>query len=57
MVRISKQTEKRHQSPRKHRKPTPKTGPRKDNLAEGYKVQQNSLEGDQAALAFIPKIR
>lgn len=57
MVRISKQSEKRHQSPRKHRKPSPKTGPRQDKLENGYKVQENSLEGDFAAVAFIPKIR
>ncbi len=57
MVRIAKQAERRAQSPRKHRAPAKKTGALKDNLAKGYKEHANALEGDLAALAFIPKIR
>jgi len=57
MVRISKQSEKRSRSPRKHRKPSEKTGPLKQNLPAGYKVHANSLEGDVAKKAFIPKIK
>lgn len=57
MVRISKQAEKRRRSPRKHKKPSEKTGPRKDNLPLGYKAHENALEGEMAGLAFIPKIR
>jgi hypothetical protein len=58
MVRISKQNERRNQSPRKHRpKLTESTGPKADNLPEGFKVHANALEGEQAGLAFIPKIK
>lgn len=57
MVRISKQSERRNQSPRKHRAPSEKTGPRKDALAKGFKEHTNALEGDMGSLAFIPKIR
>lgn len=57
MVRISKQSERRSQSPRKNRKPSPKTGPLKDQLKEGFKPHENAITGDAAALAFIPKIK
>lgn len=57
MVRISKQSEKRARSPRKHRAPSEKTGSRKDALQKGFKEHANSLEGDIAAKAFIPKIK
>jgi len=57
MVRISKQSERRSQSPRKCRAPSTKTGPCKDKLPKGFKEHANSLEGTIAAQAFIPKIR
>lgn len=57
MVRISKQSEKRHRFPRKTRAPSAKTGPLKDNLPEGFKGHANALEGDLAKMAFIPKIK
>lgn len=57
MVRISKQSERRHQSPRKHKAPSVKTGPRKDALAKGFKEHKNALEGETGAVAFIPKIK
>lgn len=57
MVRISKQTERRHRSPRKHRNPSVKTGSLKDSLPNGYKEHPNALEGDLGKLAYIPKIR
>ena len=57
MVRISKQEERRNQSPRKHRNPSQKTGPLKDNLPNGFKEHANALEGGVEKLAFIPKIR
>lgn len=57
MVRISKQEERRHRFPRKHRKPSPKTGPKVDNLASGYKAHANAIEGDLAHSIFIPKIK
>ena len=57
MVRISKQAEKRSRFPRKHRKPSEKTGPRQDNLPEGFKGHANAVEGDLAAVIFVPKIK
>lgn len=57
MVRISKQQERRNTSPRKHKKPSVKTGPQKDNLSVGFKEHANALEGDIAGKAFIPKIK
>lgn len=57
MTRISKQGERRHQSPRRPRVPGIKTGPKKDNLEKGYKEHANALSADAAANAFIPKIR
>jgi hypothetical protein len=57
MVRISKQAEKRHRFPRKHRPPSVKTGPIQDNLPKGFKEIPNALEGDLAKMAFIPKIK
>jgi len=57
MVRISKQSERRNRSPRKHRAPSEKTGPLKDNLPKGFKEHANALGGDTAAKAFIPKIK
>ena len=57
MVRISKQSERRHRFSRKRRAPSPKTGPMKDNLSNGFKAHPNALEGDLAKLVFIPKIK
>ncbi len=59
MVRISKQNERRNQSPRKHPCCTlpQKTGSKNDNLPKGYKEHLNALEGDAGAMAFIPKIK
>ena len=57
MVRKSKQWKRRHVSPRKHLPPAEKTGPKKDNLAEGFRVHANALEGDFATQAFIGKVR
>jgi len=57
MVRISKQSEKRNKSPRKHRAPAQKTGTLRDNLPKGFKEHTNALSGDYASTAFIPKIK
>lgn len=57
MVRISKQNERRNRSPRKRKAPSLKTGPKKDNLPNGFKEHANAVEGDFAAQAFIPKIK
>ncbi|MBS3904249.1 MAG: hypothetical protein KGZ39_02860 [Simkania sp.] len=56
MVRISKQAERRHRSPRRCRAPSPKTGPLKDDLPQGYKQHSNAVNGDVAKNYFIPKI-
>ncbi len=57
MVRISKQQERRNISPRRPRPPAVKTGPKQDNLKEGFKDHPNALEGDLAKTLFIPKIK
>lgn len=57
MVRISKQGEKRQRFPRKHRKPSEKTGSKADQLAGGFKAHPNAVEGDLAGKVFIPKIK
>lgn len=58
MVRISKQNERRGQSPRKRQVClAEKTGPKADNLPNGYKEHSNAVTGDLAGLAFIPKIK
>ena len=56
MVRISKQEERRQRSPKRCRAPAKKTGPRKENLALGYKPHANAVEGTTAGCFFIPKI-
>lgn len=53
MTRLSKQTRDRSRCPRKTKKPSPKTGPLKDNLPLGYKERTNAL-GAQTSV-FIPK--
>ena len=57
MVRISKQNQRRAVSPRKHKKASPKTGSKVDNLPNGFKEHSNALEGAFAKAAFIPKIK
>jgi len=57
MVRISKQSEKRSRSPRRHKDPSEKTGALKDNLPKGFKEHANALEGDAGSKGFIPKIK
>jgi hypothetical protein len=57
MVRISKQQERRQQSPHRRRAPAKKTGPLKDNLPQGYKAHPNAVEGDIGLTSFIPKIK
>jgi len=55
MVRISKQEERRSRSPKRCRPPSPKTGTKKDNLPQGFRVHANAVEGSFEA--FIPKIK
>lgn len=56
MVRISKQAEKRSRYPRKHKKPSAKTGSLKDNLPNGFKEHPNALQGELALTVYISKI-
>ena len=55
MTRLGKKEERRNRSPRKHKAPAKKTGPLKDNLPEGFKLQKNAL--GQKANAFIGKVK
>lgn len=57
MTRMSKQGERRHRFPRKHRSPSEKTGSLKDNLLNGFKLHENAVEGENSANYFIPKIK
>jgi hypothetical protein len=56
MTRMSKQGERRNTSPRKHRKASPKTGPRKDNLPKGFKEHANAVDEKVAGTIFVPKV-
>ena len=56
MVRLSKQTRGRAQSPRKHRAPSLKTGSRKDALPKGYKEHANAVDAACAQEIFFPKM-
>lgn len=55
MVRISKQAEKRNKCPKRCRAPAVKTGPKKENLPQGFKPHANAVETN--GLVFIPKIK
>ncbi|MCB1111804.1 MAG: hypothetical protein H7A37_08130 [Chlamydiales bacterium] len=57
MTRISKKAERRAQSPRRRKAPSVKTGPKQDNLPQGFKPHENAFEGELAQTAFIPKIK
>lgn len=57
MTRMSKQSERRMVSPRRPRQPGVKTGPKRDNLAKGYKEHENAIAGDMAASIFVAKVR
>ena len=57
MTRTSKQEERRARSPRRPRQAGTKTGPRKDNLAKGYKEHANALSGDLAQAVYIGKVK
>lgn len=55
MTRMSKQAKRRAKCPKK-RLPSfaLKTGPKKDNLSEGYRVHENTAPHETC---FIPKVR
>jgi hypothetical protein len=55
MTRLGKKEERKNISPRKRSyKITKKTGPKKDNLKNGYKEHINALNEE---LTYIPKIK
>lgn len=54
MTRMSKQSKRRAVSKRRHRPPSTKTGPKRDNLEAGYRLHENIAA--EAPLRFIPKI-
>jgi hypothetical protein len=56
MTRMSKQGSKRHKSPRKPRPPSQKTGPKKDNLEQGFKLHENAAPASLVSGRFVPKI-
>jgi hypothetical protein len=56
MVRISKQGERRGRCPHRPRVPGLKTGKKKDNLSEGFKLQVNFVKDiSLAKKTFIDK--
>jgi hypothetical protein len=55
MTRMSKKGERRHRSPRKHKAPSVKTGPKKDALPLGYKEHANALSNQSTV--FIAKVK
>jgi hypothetical protein len=57
MVRLSKQTRKRHKSHRRPSMPAKKTGPLKETNPMGYVNHANALAGEAATQAFIAKIK
>ncbi|MDP1836671.1 MAG: hypothetical protein Q8K75_12190 [Chlamydiales bacterium] len=59
MTRMSKQGERRHTSPRKHKRvaPAAKTGARQDKLEKGFKEHENAVAEKQAPTMFVPKVR
>ena len=52
MTRMSKQGERRNKCPKKSKYPSPKTGPKKDQLPKGYKEHANALTSQNT---FISK--
>lgn len=58
MVRISKQAERRSKCPHRCRPPSPKSGPKKDNLPLGYKAHASALgNAEIAQTTFVSKIK
>ena len=57
MTRMSKKEERRHRCPKKNKAPSVKTGSLKDNLSLGYKVRENTIDGELGKKVFISKIK
>lgn len=56
MTRISKQGERRHISHHRPKPPSAKSGPKKDNLLNGFLAHKNMAPGESTQSRFIPKI-
>jgi hypothetical protein len=56
MTRISKQGKLRRISYRRPRPPSPKTGPKQDQILNGFRFHENAISTEAAANRFIPKI-
>lgn len=54
MTRVSKK-DRLKKCPRRPKKSGTKTGPKKDNLPEGFRVHNNAVE-DASLGVFIPKL-
>lgn len=58
MTRMSKDSERRGVSPRRPKRAGKKSGPKKDNTPEGYRVHPNALEGTAlGSMIFISKVK
>lgn len=56
MTRTSKQGKLRRISKRRPAPPSPKTGPKKNDLPLGFKPHENAIPTDGTATRFFPKI-
>ena len=54
MTRMSKQGERRAVSKRRPKRPSTKTGSKRDNLTQGFRTHDNAAA--EAELRFVPKI-
>lgn len=54
MTRMSKQAERRAVSKRRPKMPAKKTGAKRDNLVQGYRLHENTAA--DIGLRFVPKI-
>lgn len=57
MTRLSKQARRRMVSPKRPKLSGPKTGPKEDNLKNGFKDRINSVQGSSAQQYFIGKVK
>ncbi|CAM0117164.1 hypothetical protein [Rhabdochlamydiaceae symbiont of Dictyostelium giganteum] len=56
MVRMSKQSERRAKSPHRPRSKATKTGPKKDDLPQGFKFHATAIgDSSLSTKLFIPK--
>lgn len=55
MTRMSKQNERRSVSRRRPKPPSKKTGPKRDQLAQGYRPHENVAISEKLPQRFFPK--